>query len=179
MIYNPGKGNLVNTNTDQTIGGVKNFTSTPTVNNTPVLLSGRNSYVYNLVNSTDGQLVGNNYFGNLVMGFSPFEERRKFPMIQSGIVTKASWSQIVGTVGIPSLNSTGYFINTSSTPPQTGIISTTINSQTTTTPTHYIAEFNPPIRVASGDYIVCNLFGPAYSTTQPALVRNSVNLYFS
>jgi hypothetical protein len=178
MIYNPGKGNLVNTNTNQTIDGLKNFTSTPTVNNRPVLLSGASSYVLNLVNSPDAQLVGHSYFGNLVMGFSPNEERRKFPMIQSGIVTKASWSQIVGTTGIPSLNSTGYFINTSSTPPQTGIISTTINSQTTTTPTHYTVDFNPPIRVASGDFIVCSLFGPTFST-QPAIVRNSVNLYFS
>jgi hypothetical protein len=163
----------------KTISGANNsainFSNRPTVNNTGVLLSGQNFFIINLYNNTDTQLAGHNYFGNLSIGFSNSQNNRRFPILENCVIRKASWTQTNGTVGNPSLNSTGYFINTTTN--TTGIISTTINTQNTNTPTHYIAQFSPSIAVSSGDYIVCSLFGPTYATTFPASVRNSVNLY--
>ena len=168
IVYNTG---------DQTISGNKNFISLPKVNNTGVLLSGQNSFIINLYNTSDIQSAGHNYFGNIAAGFSATAGgvNRRFPVLEACVVRRATWAQNNGTVGSPSLNSTGYFINTTTS--TTGIISTTINTQSTSTPTHYIAEFSPPIVISTGDYIVCNLFGPTYATTFPATVRNSVNLY--
>lgn len=148
-----------------------------TVKNTAVLLSGQNSFIINLFNQAGTQAAGHNYFGNLSMLFSSDLTQRRFPVLESCVVRKASWSQANTTLGNPSLNSTGYFINTSSNPPQTGIISTVINTQSTLTPTHYTADFSPPITILNGDYIVCSLFGPTYATTPPGGQRNSVNLY--
>ena len=169
--------NLVYNTGNQTISGVKNFTSRPTVNGTGVLLSGQNSFIINLYNTSDTQAAGHNYFGNLAASFSSTAggTNRRFPVLESCVVRKATWTQINGTVGNPSQNSTGYFINTTTN--TTGIISTVINTQNTSTPTHYIAEFSPPITISTGDFIVCSLFGPTYATTFPATVRNSVNLY--
>ena len=148
-----------------------------TVNNTGVLLSGQNSFIINLYNASATQGAGNNFFGNISAAFSSTAGgvNRRFPVLEACVVKRATWTQFVQTTGVPSLNSTGYFINTTTS--TTGIISTTINTQTTSTPTHYIAEFSPPITISSGDYIVCNLFGPTYATTFPDTVRNSVNLY--
>jgi hypothetical protein len=146
-----------------------------TVKNTAVLLSGQNSFIINLFNQSDAQVAGHNYFGNLSMLYAPNPLNRRFPVLESCVVRKASWSQTNTTLGNPSLNSTGYFINTTTN--TTGIISTTINTQNTNTPTHYIAEFSQPITISTGDYIVCSLFGPTYGTTFPAGQRNSVNLY--
>ena len=153
------------------------LTNRPTVNGTGVLLSGQNSFIINLYNTSDTQAAGNNFFGNIAAGFSATAGgvNIRFPVLEACVVRRATWTQYNETVGSPSLNSTGYFINTTTS--TTGIISTTINTQSTTTPTHYIAEFSPPIRISAGDYIVCNLFSPTYATTFPATVRNSVNLY--
>jgi hypothetical protein len=162
---------------NQTISGIKNFTNPPTVNNTGVLLSGQNSFIINLFNTSDTQSAGHNYFGNIAAAFNATAGgvNRRFPVLESCAVRRATWTQFNQTVGSPSLNSTGYFINTTTN--TTGIISTVINTQSTSTPTHYIAEFSPPITISTGDFIVCSLFGPTYATTFPATVRNSVNLY--
>jgi hypothetical protein len=153
------------------------FTNRPTVNNTGVLLSGQNSFIINLFNTSDTQAAGHNYFGNIAAAFNATAGgvNRRFPVLEPCVVRKASWTQYNQTIGNPSLNSTGYFINTTTN--ITGIISTGINTQNTNTPTHYIAEFSPPITISTGDFIVCSLFGPTYATAFPALVRNSVNLY--
>jgi hypothetical protein len=152
------------------------FTNLPSVNGTGVLLSGQNGFIINLYNTSDTQNAGHNYFGNLPATFSVTAGgvNRRFPILQSCVVRKATWTQFPGTYGNPSQNSTGYFIN--ATTNTTGIISTTINTQSAT-PTHYIAEFSPPIIISNGDYIVCSLFGPTYATTYPGTVRNTVNLY--
>ena len=147
------------------------------INSLSGYLSGQNSFVINLFNQAATQSAGHNYFGNLFMLFSSNLTQRRFPIFENCVARRASWSQINGTVGSPSLNSTGYFINTSTNPPQTGIISTVINTQSALTPTHYTADFSPPIMINKGDLVVCSLFGPPNYATFPATVRNSVNLY--
>ena len=147
------------------------------INSLSGYLSGQNSFVINLFNQAATQSAGHNYFGNLSMLFSSDLTQRRFPIFENCVARRASWSQINGTVGSPSLNSTGYFINTSTNPPQTGIISTVINTQSALTPTHYTADFSPPIMINKGDLVVCSLFGPPNYATFPATVRNSVNLY--
>jgi hypothetical protein len=160
-------------------GGTFNSNIRPFVNGTGVLLSGeaaagQNSFIMTLSNNSDTQSAGHNHFGSLIMGFSNNANNRKFPVLEDCVVKKAVWSQAHGTLGNPSQNSTGYFINTTTN--VTGIISTTINN-TSSSPTNYIATFSPPITISSGDYIVCNLFGPTYASGYPSSVRNSVHLY--
>ena len=159
------------------ITGTVALNLTPTVNGTGVLLSGQNSFIITLYNTSDTQGSGHNWFGNIAAAFSSTAGgvTRRFPVLESCVVKKATWTQYNQTIGSPSQNSTGYFINTTTN--TTGIISTTINTQSTNTPTHYIVEFSPPIIISTGDYIVCSLFGPGYATTYPATVRNTVNLY--
>jgi hypothetical protein len=148
-----------------------------TVKNTGVLLSGQNSFIITLYNTSDTQAAGHNYFGNMANSMNGAADgvNRRFPVLESCTVRRASWTQINTTIGNPSLNSTGYFINTTTS--KTGIISTTINTQSPTAPNHYTAEFSPPIAISTGDYIVCSLFGPNYATTFPAGQRNTVNIY--
>jgi hypothetical protein len=170
-------GSAVLTYGNQNINGIKNFSSTPTVNNTGVLLQGQNSFIITLYNTSDTQAAGHNYFGNMANSMNGAADgaNRRFPVLESCVVRRASWTQFNTTIGNPSLNSTGYFINTTTS--KTGIISTTINTQSTSAPTHYTAEFSPPIAISTGDYIVCSLFGPTYATTFPAGQRNTVNIY--
>ena len=148
-----------------------------TVSGTRVLLSGQNSFVITLYNTSDAQAIGHNYFGNMANSMNGGTDgiNRKFPVLESCVVRRASWTQLNTTVGSPSLPSTGYFINTTTS--KTGIISTIINTQSTSAPTHYTAEFSTPIVISNGDYIVCSLFGPTYTTTAPAGQRNTVNIY--
>jgi len=174
MIYTPGKGNLVNTYTDQTINGLKNFTSTPTVNQQKLLLSGQNSFIINLFHSTDTQRVGYNYFGNVSAGTSDTRSYRQFPVLESCVARRATWTQQSPTPGSPALFSTGYFINAST--DTTGIISTLLATPTPAV-TNYTVDFSSPIIISSGDFIVCSLFSPSYSVSFPAAMRNSVNLY--
>jgi hypothetical protein len=153
------------------------FTNLPSVNGTGILLSGQNSFIITLYNTSDTQGAGHNYFGNIAAGFNATAGgvNRRFPVLESCVVKKASWTQYNQIIGSPSLNSTGYFINTTTN--TTGTISTIINTQSTSSVTNYTAEFSPPIAISTGDYIVCSLFGPTYATTYPASVRNTVNLY--
>jgi hypothetical protein len=153
------------------------FTNLPSVNGTGILLSGQNSFIITLYNTSDTQSAGHNYFGNIAASCSQTAGgiNRRFPVLESCVVKKASWTQYHQTTGNPTQNSTGYFINTTTN--TTGIISTIINTQSTNTPTHYTAEFSPPIAISAGDYIVCSLFGPTYANAYPASARNTVNLY--
>ena len=155
-----------------------NLSSYVTTSQTGNFLSiGQNSFIITLHNTNDTQAAGHNYFGNIAAGFNSAAGgvNRRFPVLESCVVKKASWTQYNQTIGSPSLNSTGYFINTTTN--TTGTISTIINTQSTSSVTNYIAEFSPPIIISNGDYIVCSLFGPTYATTYPASVRNTVNLY--
>jgi hypothetical protein len=164
---------------NQTISGIKNFTSHPTVNNTGVLLSGSNSFTFKLTHSSSTPNSGLNFFGLNDVGYSSATAgtRRRIPILETCQIRKASWSHLVGAVGSPvSMISTGYIINTSSNPRQTGIVSTVIDSANDTTPVHYITDFSPPISVISGDLIVAALAVTGF-TTAPSAIRDTVILY--
>jgi hypothetical protein len=143
------------------------------------VFTGVNTFTITLTHSSANPSVGLNYFGMNDVGYSQASlgSRRRMPIAETCQIRKASWSHFVGTLGNPSnLLSTGYVINTSSTPPQTGIVSTTISSASDTTPAHYITNFSPPIDVTSGDLIVAAL-GVSGFTIAPASVRDTVILY--
>ena len=155
------------------------FTKHLTVNDTGVLLSGQNSFTFVLTHSSSTLSSGFNYFGLNDAGYSSASagSRRRMPIIETCQIRKASWSHVVGTTGSPvTILSTGYIINTSSNPRQTGIVSTVIDSANDTTPAHYITDFSPPISVISGDLIVAALAVSGF-TTAPLAVRDTVVLY--
>jgi len=150
-----------------------------TVNNTGVLLSGQNSFTFVLTHSSSTLGSGFNYFGLNDAGYSSASagSRRRMPILETCEIRKASWSHLVGTVGSPAtILSTGYIINTSSNPRQTGIVSTVIDSANDTNPGHYITNFSPSISVISGDLIVAALAITGF-TTAPLQVRDTVVLY--
>lgn len=68
MIYNPGKGNLVNTVTDQTINGIKIFTNSGIFNSGIDL---KNSQLINsvpeFVNETTDFIISGNYNGRVIL----------------------------------------------------------------------------------------------------------------
>jgi hypothetical protein len=154
--------------------GINILSGTYRINNIP-----SNTFTITLTHSSANPSVGLNYFGMNDVGYSQASlgSRRRMPIAETCQIRKASWSHFVGTLGNPSnLLSTGYVINTSSTPPQIGIVSTTISSASDTTPAHYITNFSPPIDVTSGDLIVAAL-GVSGFTIAPASVRDTVILY--
>jgi hypothetical protein len=155
--------------------GMNMVSGTYRVNNIPY-----NTFTITLThtsNSFSGGLM--NYFGMNEVGYSQASlgSRRRLPISETCQIRKASWSHLVGTTGSPAIIlSTGYVINTSSIPPQTGIVSTVIDSSNDTTPAHYIANFSTPINVTSGDLIVAALNVGSY-VTAPLSVRDTVILY--
>ena len=113
------------------------------------------------------------------MGYSQASlgSRRRIPIAETCQIRKASWSHVVGTTGSPAnIYSTGYLINTSSNPPQTGIIFTGIDSSNDTNPANYITNFSTPINVTSGDLIVAALIISGF-TIAPLAMRDTVVLY--
>ena len=154
--------------------GINILSGTYRINDIP-----SNTFTITLTHSSATPSVGLNYFGMNDIGYSQASlgSRRRMPIAETCQIRKASWSHFVGTLGNPNdLLSTGYVINTSSTPPQIGIVSTVISSASDTAPAHYITNFSPPINVTSGDLIVAAL-GISGFTTAPVSVRDTVILY--
>ena len=154
--------------------GINILSGTYRVNDIP-----SNTFTITLTHTSSAPQVGFNYFGMNEAGFSQASlgSRRRMPIAETCQIRKASWSHLVGTAPSPNdILSTGYVINTSSTPPQTGIVSTVISSISDTTPAHYITNFSPPINVTSGDLIVAAL-GVSGFTNAPLAVRDTVILY--
>jgi hypothetical protein len=155
--------------------GINILSGTYRVNNIP-----SNTFTIALTHSASTPGTGFNYFGVMNdIGYSQASlgSRRRLPIAETCQIRKASWSHLVGTVGSPAtMLSTGYVINTSSIPPQTGIVSTGIDSANDNIPGHYITNFSTPINVTSGDLIVAAL-GVSGFTTAPVQVRDTVILY--
>jgi len=154
--------------------GINILSGTYRVNNIPY-----NTFTFTLTHSSSTLGSGFNYFGLNDAGYSSASagSRRRMPILETCQIRKASWSHLAGTVGSPvTILSTGYVINTSSNPRQTGIISTVIDSSADAIPNHYITDFSPPINVTSGDLIVAALVVTGFSTA-PLSVRDTVILY--
>jgi hypothetical protein len=156
--------------------GMNMVSGTYRVNNVPY-----NTFTITLTHSADSPRSGFNYFGINDLGFSQSTAlRRKIPIMETCQIRKASWTHFVGTTGSPAaILSTGYVINTSSIPPQTGIISAGIDSSSDTTPGQYNTIFSTPINITSGDLVIGALAISGYTSPSgfPNLVRDSVILY--
>jgi hypothetical protein len=176
--------NPVYTTGNQTISGTKNFTTRPTVNGSGVLLNGEvinksNYFILNFGHTSDQPTASShNYFAPHNLGYNASGPNRRYiQILETGIARKASWQHIAGTTLIsPTLNCTGYFINTSTIPPQTGVISTGILSNNTNIPNNFTGMITPPVTINAGDYVVCSLFTPAFTPSFSG-VRDTVNIY--
>ena len=176
--------NPVYTTGNQTINGTKNFTTRPTVNGSGVLLNGEvinksNYFILNFGHTSDQPSASShNYFAPHNLGFNASGPNRRYiQILETGIARKASWQHIAGTALIsPTLNCTGYFINTSTIPPQTGVISTGILSNNINIPNNFTGMITPPVTINAGDYVVCSLFTPAFTPSFSG-VRDTVNIY--
>jgi len=156
--------------------GMNMVSGTYRVNNVPY-----NIFTIQLTHSADGYRTGFNYFAINDLGYSQAAGglRRRVPIAETCQIRKASWTHFVGTTGTPgNTPSTGYIINTSTIPPQTGIVMTNLDSSSDTTPSIYITNFASPINITSGDLVVAALYASGY-TTYPNLVRDSITLYCS
>jgi hypothetical protein len=113
---------------NQTISGVKNFSSTPTVNNTGVLLTGQNIFVLQGGTTQSNTSVGDNYIGLAGgnIGYSNTSASRRVVILENCVARKASITLQQEAAGNAVSNITGSIVNF--TQGLTGIISTTIAS---------------------------------------------------
>jgi len=155
--------------------GINILSGTYRVNNIP-----SNTFTITLTHSSSTPTSGLNYFGVNDLGYSSAAGgalRRRLPISETCQIRKASWTHFVGTTGSPTtILSTGYVINTSSTPPQTGIVSTVIDSSNDVSAVSYVTNFSTPINVTSGDLITAALAISGF-TISPIAVRDTVILY--
>jgi hypothetical protein len=156
------------------------------LNNTVMPLTGDRLVYINMNNNSDTMAAGINYFGQLAVGYKSFAGGRAFQILQDLIIKKATWTHIVGTLPVGTPNNTnglssGFVVissNSAFTSPTFGLISENVSaSGDNNAATNFSKEFNPPLKINSGDYIVGALTAPLWSTSQPATTRNSINLY--
>jgi len=155
-----------------------------TVNSTGVVLSGQSPFILTLAHGSDSSLSsGHNYFGNIFRAATSNTAggtSRKFGVLQTCTARKFSWTYFVGTTGTPAagINATGYFINTTSIPPQTGICSSALSITSSNSQQVVTGTFATPITIREGDEVVASI---GYSSTVPAVlpiaVGNNVNVY--
>jgi hypothetical protein len=154
-----------------TTSGINITNATYRVNNVPY-----NTFTINFQHTSDTLSAGNNFFGNYATTTSTTRANRTMVVAEAATARKATWSQLLLTVGNPSLSSSGLFIN--ATTNVTGLISSSINNTSLVLAANYYSDITPPVPVAAGDQIVCSIFCPTFATTFPAGVKNSVNVYF-
>lgn len=174
MIYNPGKGNLVNTSTNQTINGLKNFTSIPTVNNSGVVVSGQNPFIISVSTSTPNINLANTlyYFAGQGASYSQSSTDRPIPILQSSTIKKAVYIlQHVTPSTVTGTNVTGYVINT--TKNLTGVIFSTGNT-TIDNAFYKFANTNLNIPCSELDNVVFAISNTSASVTN---LRSMVYLY--
>lgn len=180
MIYNPGKGNLVNTIQNQTINGIKNFTSVPTVNNQNVLISGQNSFQVRF-NHNQMNMNNNTYFFSNLHGIDAStgsSTQRRMTMMQPCQARYASWSTytvLAREQDSTTNQSTGYFVN--NTTNESGIITTQLRHATNATLATFTGAITPPIDINFGDQVQIVLKVPNYATGMSG-VNNAVDITF-
>jgi hypothetical protein len=175
--FHVGGTTAANTIVRITPSGLNMVSGNLTVQNTGVLLSGQNCFILTLSHASDSSLnIGHNYFGNIFGAGTSSLVSRKFPIMQNCIARKFTWTNFVGTQGTATQNATGYFINvTTST---TGILTTAINNNSSSTQQNISGYFSTPMTLREGDEVVASL-GIISGGTGPitTAVRNNVNIY--
>ena len=170
------------------ITGNVSLNTRPTVNGSGVLLIGEaasstivssnNFFVLSFDHTSDQPAIGggHNYFAAGNLGFnSSSSNRRHIQVLETGTARKATWQHIAGTtLPSPALNSTGYFINTTTN--TFGVISTSILSTNTNIPNNFSGLITPPVQLNVGDFVVCSLYTPAF-TINPTGLRDTVRIY--
>jgi hypothetical protein len=94
-------------------------------------------------------------------------------MFEPCAARKASISLLNSGPGTNLVGVTGYFINTSTNPPQTGIINSAITAIVGSNQYTYTGAFVTPINISHGDNVVCAIF----STGTTNNVRTAASIY--
>ena len=139
-----------------------------------------NTFTIELTHANDNPVQGNNYFGINDLGYNQSAGglRRRVAIAETCQIRKASWTHFVANPGtLSTLLSTGFIINTSSTPVQIATVTTALDSSSSTIPANYVTTFSSPINVTSGDLVVGSLGLNASYTVNPTNVRDKVILY--
>lgn len=148
--------------------GMNMVSGTYRVNNVPY-----NTFLINFLSSNANLSAGANYISNVGAGYSPTFTDRLIPMFENCTARKASISLLNSGPGTNLVGATGYFINTSTNPPQTGIINSAITALVGSNQYTYTGAFATPINVSFGDNVVCAIFSSGATSN----VRTSASIY--
>jgi len=148
--------------------GINILSGTYRVNNVP-----SNTFTINFLSSNANLSAGANYISNLGAGYSTTFSDRSIPMFEPCTARKASISLLNSGPGTNLVGVTGYFINTSTNPPQTGIINSAITAIVGSNQYTYTGAFATPINISHGDNVVCAIFSTGTTTN----VRTAASIY--
>lgn len=167
------RSTIVYTTGDQTVSGIKNFISLPTVNNTGVLLSGQNVFVLQGGTTQSTTSIGDNYIAlaGAHIGWSNTAASRRVAILENCVARKASIILHQDATGPAVSNITGSLINV--TQGLTGIIS---QSMTATNNNNFINYSNSNLNVpfSAGDNAVILI----HSQSAIVNLRGMANVYF-
>jgi len=151
-----------------TDSGINIIAGTYRVNNIPY-----NTFSINFLSSNSNLIVGQNYISNVGGGYSSTFSDRSIPMFENCTARKASISLLNSGPGNNIVGITGYFINVSTNPPQTGIINLAISAPVGSNQYTYTGAFTTPINISFGDNVVCSLNSNIIATN----VRTAASIY--
>jgi hypothetical protein len=152
-----------------TESGINIVSGTYRLNNIPY-----NIFTTTFLSSNANLVTGHNYISNVGAGYSNTFADRLVPIMETCTARKASISLLNAGAGNNIVGITGLLINTSSIPPQTGIINSSINATTGSNQYTYTGTFITPINISAGDNVACSLFSNNTATN----VRTSATIYF-
>jgi len=132
--------------------GINIISGTYRLNNVPY-----NTFTINFLSSNANLAIGQNYISNVGAGYSATVTERLVPMIDACTARKASISLLNAGAGNNIVGITGLFINTSSIPPQTGIINASISALAGSNQYTFTGAFATPININAGDNVACSL----------------------
>ena len=148
--------------------GMNMVSGTYRVNNVPY-----NTFLINFLSSNANLAVGQNYISNVGAGYSNTFTDRSIPMFEPCTARKASISLLNSGPGNNIAGITGYFINTSTNPPQTGIINSAITAPVGSNQFTFTGAFSTPINISFGDNVACSLNSNNTATN----VRTAASIY--
>lgn len=165
--------NLVYNTGNQTISGVKNFSSLPKVNTTGVLLSGQNSFIMQASSSQSNFNDANRmyFFMGNGAGYTTSRLDRPTPFLEACTVKKTSFQLNQAAASVVANNVTGFFINT--TKNLTGIIFSGVSTTSDGNFYHYVNN-NLNMPFSEGDSGVFAVYTTTVGSTN---VRSIATLY--